>query len=162
MFQKLLLEETIHLGIEASDFKEALSLLVQKIPSWALPASSHPDILKRLIDREQLGTTALGEGIALPHCLSPAFQQPIALLGISKQGIAFQSLDGKPVHFVFMLGLPAAENAGILKKQILGSAEHFLKDRFFRERLKIADSAEEVLECILRESSFSLPASLNR
>lgn len=162
MFQKLLLEETIHLGAEAPDFQQALALLVSKIPETILPKQSQPEILKRLIDRELLGTTALGDSIALPCCVSPLFQSPIALLAISRKGVPFQSLDGQPVHFIFFLGLPVSENAGVLKKQILGSAEHFLKDRFFRERLKIAESAEEVLECILRESSFSLPAALNQ
>jgi len=78
---------------------------------FGVPAS---EVLEKLTDREQLGSTGVGSGIAIPH----ARVEVPALSGLLlrlKEGITFESIDGEPVDLVFLLLAPAADNANHLK-----------------------------------------------
>ncbi len=54
------------------------------------------DLLDKLLKREELGTTAIGKGVAVPHCRATGLASPVLLLGLSKDGVPFQAVDGKP------------------------------------------------------------------
>ena len=153
MFQHLLREETIQLGITAGNGEEAIAQLIHGLPAWDLDATKKTEVVRLLIEREKFGTTAIGDGIAMPRCMTSAVTHPVAVLGISRSGVAFPSLDGDPVHMIFMLILPETEEADLEKQRILHSAEAFFRDRFIMERLKIAESPEDAFEVILREGS---------
>ena len=109
-------------------------------------------ILELLLLREEIGTTAIGHGIALPHCFSSEVSDPIVAFGVSPRGISYPSLDGRPVHFVFMLILPKNESSERLKRQILQNIKWFLCDRSMRERLKAARNAAEIHQLIVPET----------
>jgi len=154
MLQHLLREESIRIGLEAEDQILALKKMVNLLPSWGIELEDKSDLLIRLLNRERFGTTAIGGGIALPHCIFPGISLPLASLGISKEGICFPSLDGKPVHIMFLLVLPEHEDSDRMKDQILHHGSNFFRDPFWRERLKISTNPEEVYELIVRESNL--------
>src|ERR1700692_5060646 len=65
-----------------------------------------------LLKREELGSTAIGRGVAIPHARLPDLQRPYGLLAKLKHPIEFDAIDGQPVDIVFVLLLPAAEESG--------------------------------------------------
>jgi mannitol/fructose-specific phosphotransferase system IIA component (Ntr-type) len=148
----LLHEENIVAGLDALNREDALRKIVDALPDWSLRGIEKKKILKLLILREQIGTTAIGHGIALPHCFSSEVQETIVAFGVSPEGVPFPSLDGRPVHFIFVLILPQNEGAERQKRQILQNIKWALCDRSMQERLKAARTASEIHQLIVPES----------
>lgn len=90
-------------------------------------------LLHVLEEREQLASTAIGDGIAIPHGKLDNIDQLIGVLGRSVPGLAFDSIDGKPTHIVFMLVAPS-NSAGIHLKA-LARLSRLFRDPGFRQRL---------------------------
>jgi len=105
-----------------------------------------------LMEREKLGSTGIGQGIAIPHAKSDQAKTVVAAFGLSKKGIAFDALDGDPVHIVFLLIAPPDAAATHLKA--LARISRMLKDKFFRQSLREAKSTEELLRLIREEDRF--------
>jgi len=116
-------------------------------------AAGHPEIdrarlVQALEDRERLNSTALGEGVAIPHGKLPGLRRVVAAFGRSPGGVDFQSLDGKPTHLFFLLVAPEDSAGAHLKA--LARISRLLKDEAFRRRLIEAGTANE-LYAIIRE-----------
>jgi PTS system nitrogen regulatory IIA component len=86
-------------------------LLLQEFAAKAAPGLGMPveTIASCLLKREDLGSTGIGRGVAIPHARLPDLQRPFGLLAKLKQPIEFDAIDGQPVDVVFVLLLPAAE-----------------------------------------------------
>lgn len=151
MKHPLLREENIIVGLEASNREEALKKIMDRLPVWSLNGIDKQKTFELLMLREQFGTTAIGRGIALPHCFSPEIQEPVIAFGVSPNGIPFPSLDGHLVHFIFVLILPQREAAEQQKREILQNIKWFLCDRFLQERLKTAQTASEIYQLVVPE-----------
>lgn len=100
MIEKLFREDRILLDLKAKD-KEGV--LREMIAILNLPKDKEELLFSSLMQREKLGSTGIGKGIAIPHCRSVAVDNITLIVGISKEGVDFDSLDGKPVHIIFML-----------------------------------------------------------
>jgi PTS system nitrogen regulatory IIA component len=116
-------------------------------------AAESPDIdANRLVDvlweRERLGSTAIGDGIAIPHGKLPGLQSVLGAFGRHPDGVDFQSLDGQPTRLFFLLVAP--ENSVGQHLKALARVSRLLKESAFRERLTHADTQEE-LYAIIRE-----------
>lgn len=74
-----------------------------------LDDSAKQILLKTLLRREELGSTGIGRGIAIPHCRSLLVKDPTICVGVSRRGIEFDSLDGEPVHLFFLVVAPYQE-----------------------------------------------------
>jgi len=151
----LLREENIVAGLEARNCEDALRKIVGVLPPWNLQGIDKEKILELLILREQIGTTAIGHGIALPHCFSREVHEPIVAFGVSPAGVPFPSLDGRLVHFIFVLILPQNESAELQKRKILQNIKWFLCDRSLQERLKMADTSSEIYQMIVPETQHA-------
>lgn len=151
MARLLLHEENIILGLDALNQEDALRKIIAALPAWSLPGVNRQKIVELLILREQIGTTAMGHGIALPHCFSPQVHNPVVAFGVSSAGVPFPSLDGRPVHFIFVLILPQSDAAERQKRQILRNIKWFLCDRSVQERLKTARTISEIYHLIVPE-----------
>jgi PTS system nitrogen regulatory IIA component len=102
---EMLDESLVKLDLESSNGKDALSELVQLLVD-AGTLEQADGFLGKLLDREKLMTTALGDGVAFPHPREPQgslFARPKVVVGISSRGVDFDSLDGKPVHIIFLI-----------------------------------------------------------
>ena len=105
-----------------------------------------------LLEREALGSTGIGQGVAIPHGKSASVKVQSAALGISKRGVDFDALDGEPVHIVFLLVAPPDGAGNHLKA--LAKVSRLLKDKFFRQALKDAKSPDEILKIIREEDEY--------
>lgn len=156
MKHPLLREKHIIPELDASNCELALKKMIDSLPDLTLKGINRQKILKLLLLREQIGTTAIGQGIALPHCFSTDITSPIVAFGISPEGIAYPSLDGMPVYFIFMLILPATDEAEQMKRQILQNIKWFLCDRYLQERLRLARTATEVYQLLVPDFQHEL------
>jgi len=99
-------------------------------------------MLEILLERESLGSTGIGEGVAIPHGKSKDVKRLLASFGRSLPGIDFQSMDGKPAHLFFLLVAP--ENSAGIHLKALARISRLMKDQTFRKRLMGANSSEEI------------------
>jgi PTS system nitrogen regulatory IIA component len=107
------------------------------------------EMIKILLERESLGSTGIGQGIAIPHGKSSDVSKMVGAIGISKKGVDFEALDGEPVYIFFLLLAPADSAGPHLKA--LARISRLLKDKYFRDSLKNAPHKEELLKIIKRE-----------
>jgi PTS system nitrogen regulatory IIA component len=106
-------------------------------------------MLHVLLERERLGSTGIGDGIAIPHGKVPGLEQIVVSFGRSREGIEFESLDGKPVHLFFLLMAP--ENSTGLHLKALARISRMLRDPGFRKDLLDAKTDEELFRIIARK-----------
>ena len=106
-------------------------------------------VVEVLMDREKLGSTGIGEGIAIPHGKLKGLENLIVSFGRSRVGVEFDSLDGGPVHLFFLLVAPESSAGQHLKA--LAKISRMLKDVSFRESLVEADSAEAIYDIIVEK-----------
>ena len=90
-------------------------------------------VLKVLLERERISTTAIGEGVAIPHGKLNGVERVVGVFARSPEGIDFASLDGAPTHLFFVLVAP--ENAAADHLKALARISRLLKDEAFRRRL---------------------------
>ena len=103
-------------------------------------------MLQVLLERERLGSTGIGEGIAIPHGKLQGLDEILLSFGRSSEGISFDAMDGKPVHLFFLLMAP--ENSAGLHLKILAKISRMLKDTALRNNLLQAKSKEEIWRII--------------
>ena len=106
-------------------------------------------LVQALEDRERLNSTALGEGVAIPHGKLPGLKRVVAAFGRSAPGVDFSSLDGKPTHLFFLLVAPEDSAGAHLKA--LARISRLLKDDSFRARLMNAPNQGELYRTIREE-----------
>jgi PTS system nitrogen regulatory IIA component len=110
------------------------------------------DAINVLIEREKIGSTGIGYGIAIPHAKTEQIDGLVAGFGRSKMGINFDSLDGEPVNLIFLLLAPIKESAGLHLKA-LARISSLLKDKSFREQLINANGEKEIYKYIIDKDS---------
>lgn len=99
-----------------------------------------------LLDREKLGSTGIGDGIAIPHGKLPGLENLVVSFGKTIEGIDFDSLDGKPVHIFFLLMAP--ENSAGQHLKALAKISRMLKEKVFRKELMEAKTSDEIYNLI--------------
>jgi len=100
-----------------------------------------------LLEREKLGSTGIGDGIAIPHGKLNIIDALAISFGRSQEGIDFNAMDGKPVHLFFLLLAP--ENAAGQHLKMLAKLSRMLKDATFRKNLLEATSTEDLYRIIV-------------
>jgi PTS system nitrogen regulatory IIA component len=103
-------------------------------------------ILHILLERERLGSTGIGDGIAIPHGKIPGLDEMVVSFGRSREGIAFEAMDGKPVHLFFLLIAPESSAGQHLK--VLAKISRMLKDPAFRKNLLDAKNRDDLFRII--------------
>lgn len=115
------------------------------------PRIDHQTLLRVLVDREQLASTAIGEGVAIPHGKLSTVGEIVACLGRAPGGVDFDSMDGQPTFLFFVLVAPENSTGAHLKA--LARISRVFKDAEFRRRLLAADDAEAMYRVIAEEDS---------
>ncbi|MBI3768875.1 MAG: PTS sugar transporter subunit IIA [Deltaproteobacteria bacterium] len=139
--------EAIVPEMRATSKPEALQELAAALAK-VHPTTDQERLVEALLEREELGSTAIGEGIAIPHGKLPGIGNVVAVFGRSPAGIDFDSLDGSPTRLFFLLVAPE-DSAGVHLKA-LARISRLLKDRGFRERL-FAGATREALFATIRD-----------
>lgn len=112
---------------------------------------SKDSLMKVLVDRERLASTAIGEGVAIPHGKLDAVGKLIACVGRAREGVDFDSMDGRPTHLFFVLVAP--ENSTGVHLKALARISRLFKDPEFRSRLLAAGDAHDMFEVIADEDA---------
>ena len=107
------------------------------------------ELLKVLLEREKLGSTGIGNGIAIPHGKLDGINEILLVFGRSKSGIPFDALDNKPVHLFFLLVAPSNSAGAHLKA--LARLSRLLKDKNFRDVLLDVPDAHSLYTAIIEE-----------
>ena len=100
------------------------------------------DIVRAVMRREQLGTTGIGHGIAIPHSRHPSVDRLIGTMAIARDGLPFESLDGEPVYVFVLLVSPQERPGDHLRA--LEAVVRTMRDEEFVRRLRTAKSREEI------------------
>ncbi|MDR0324270.1 MAG: PTS sugar transporter subunit IIA [Treponema sp.] len=114
ILQEVLLPEFIKIGMEAEDKDEAFEELVAHY-CQADGSDAHNKILEAIVAREEKMSTGIHKGIAVPHGKTTAVETIKSVLGISRKGIQYDSLDGEPVYLLFMIISPAEDSEKYLR-----------------------------------------------
>jgi fructose-specific phosphotransferase system IIA component len=125
--------------------RELVGLLVN---AGAIKEKDVHKLVQILLKRESLGSTGIGQGVAIPHGKSDCVAKLVAAFGVSRTGVNFDALDGEPVSLFFLLVAPEDSAGPHLKA--LARISRLLKDKHFRESLK-ASKDEKALLKIIRE-----------
>lgn len=110
-------------------------------------------LLAVILEREKIGSTAIGEGVAIPHGKLPEVKQVFAAFARSRAGVDFDSQDGTPTHLFFLLVAPEESTSEHL--EALARVSRLVKDPSFRESLMQAETADEIMG-IIKTKDLSL------
>jgi fructose-specific phosphotransferase system IIA component len=140
-------ESLIHLGLEGRSKSEILSRLVELLASGGIIREKDA-LLESLIEREGLGSTGIGHGVAIPHSRSREVERPAIAFGRSLQEVDFDSIDGQPTRIFFLLIAP--ENGSNDHLHLLARIARLMRDAPTREKLLQMETSAEVIELLGR------------
>jgi PTS system nitrogen regulatory IIA component len=140
-------KEAVIDDLKAVDKKGVLEELA--VPVAKISGINHEDLVKVLMEREQLGSTGIGDGIGIPHGKVKGLNSLILGFGLSQKGVDFDSMDGLPAHLFFLLITP--ENSTGLHLKLLARISKMLKNDIFKEKLLRATSTDEIYSIIKEE-----------
>lgn len=138
-------EQCVRVGLEGEDKEEVFEELVDALVRSAR-ITDREGALACLWEREHLGTTGIGGGVAIPHGKHSSITQLTAAVGTNMAGIEWEAADGQPVYLVFLV-LAEAHNPGP-HVQLLAEIARLLKTPGLRKRLVEAGRADEVIRLI--------------
>lgn len=141
-------EEGVISDLQATDklsvLKELTRVLIKPYPSRLAE-----EIIQAVLNRERLGSTGIGEGVAIPHGQHKRLEDFIVSFGRSIKGVNFDSIDQKPTHLFFLVIGP--ENSEVNNLKLLSRVATLLKNTSFREQLMKAHSQRELFQLITEE-----------
>ena len=147
---ELLGEESVLLDFKARDKWEAIERLVEKlVESGRLKATHRKSVLDALVARENVASTGMGLGVAIPHAWTDILETGTAAVGISPQGIPFQSEDGKPATLIILLVSP--RHSAQKHVRTLAAIARLLNYEEMRTALLNAKTPAEVVRIVKEE-----------
>ena len=138
----------IKIGLAATEKEGILKELVDVLAE-VKDVGDRKSIVKALLDRENLGSTGIGQGIAIPHGKTDRVKELVAVLAVSRKGVNFDALDGEGVYIFFLLVAPKDTAGPHLKA--LAQISRLLRDSYFCELMKRCQTPDELYELIKRE-----------
>ena len=151
----LIVKEAIDPNLEATTRDEAIGLLIDKlIDAKVLDKAQRDDFIKAIIKRERRGSTGFGHGVAVPHVKHPEIETLTAAVGVCKDGIDFNALDGQPVHSIFLIISPEQKPEEHL--EAMEAVFSHLSQETFRSFLLQANTIEEVMTLLEEADSSTL------
>ncbi|MDD2927638.1 MAG: PTS sugar transporter subunit IIA [Candidatus Omnitrophica bacterium] len=147
---EFLSKKAILTDIKSVKKEDVIKELVEAlIAAGDIEKRSRNKLIESLMSREALGSTAIGQGIAIPHAKSDCVEKLVAAFGLSKKGVDFDSLDGEPAYIFFLLVAPQDSAGPHLKA--LARISRLLKDKYFRDTLRSCEDDKAVIKIIAQE-----------
>jgi fructose-specific phosphotransferase system IIA component len=141
----LIKDKYINLDLKSNSKKKLLIELVEFV-SRSAKLKNKKTILNEILKREKLGSTGIGNGVAIPHAKSDKMRDFVLTFARHNEGIDFEALDGAKTFIFFMLTSPKVEVGNHLK--ILAQISRLVKDKFIVDCLKKAKDKKDVLRII--------------
>lgn len=136
-------KEAIILDLKSKSKIEVMRELVRALKDSKIELDVE-EVVQTLVERERLGSTGIGDGVAIPHGKVKGITKVVAAFGRSKKGVDFDALDGKPVKLFFLLLAPVESTDVHL--QALAKSSKMLQNKKLREKLLSANSKDEIFE----------------
>lgn len=146
----VLKKESIIPNLYSKTKSEVIRELSEKVAT-IYPNFNRENLISVLLEREKLCSTAVDEGVAIPHGKMSGISSIIVAFGRSIEGIDFESLDGNPTHLFILLIAP--ENSSGVHLKLLARISRIFKNPDFRSRITKAASQDEIYELILQEDA---------
>lgn len=146
--REILTKECIQPNLESTT-KDAVIRELAKLMASIHQNVEEGALTEVLTERERLGSTGIGHGVAILHGKLSSLNNIITGFGRSIKGLPFDAQDGKPVHLFFVLIAP--KNSASLHLKAMARLSRLLKDAHFRNRLFEADTAEKIYDVIIDE-----------
>ena len=143
--------DAISLNFEAQDKKTAITEMVELLAECK-KIKKPAEVIETVLEREKLGSTGIGQGVAIPHGKTDSVADQVGALAISQKGVEFNSLDGEPVYIIFLLVGPVEVAGQHLKA--LSRISRLFKDKFFRQALRDAKTKDDVIKIIEQEDAY--------
>ncbi|MEK6259741.1 MAG: PTS sugar transporter subunit IIA [Planctomycetota bacterium] len=134
----------IPVGSKESAIRSMVSALRQ---AGSIKDSDEEGIVAAILKREELGSTGIGRGVAVPHTKHPSVDKLIAAIAVSKEGVDFSSLDGEPVFVMFLLVSPP-DRPGDHLRGLENISRHLRNDKFCKF-LRTSKSAQDIWDLLL-------------
>lgn len=155
-FRNFIREETIQAELTADTKDDVIRELVEQLVAAGRIEPHHSDeIVGLVMERERLGSTGIGRGIGIPHTKHSAVAHPVAAVGVSEQGIDFDSLDRERTHVFFLLVSPPGHAREHL--QALENIARQLHDDMFCRLLKQSRTGAAVMELLYEADENEQP-----
>jgi fructose-specific phosphotransferase system IIA component len=151
---ELLNENAVSLRLRAREKREALVELVNLLEAGH-GFNSQGEILDRVMRRESMMTTGIGNGVAIPHGKARSVDRMAAAVGVSQEGLEFESEDGQPVYLLVLLVSP--ESATTQHVRVLANLSRLLKEESVRKGLREAKSPEAFMSVLHAAESVFIP-----
>jgi len=146
-------KDSIIVGLKQKSKKKILSAVLEHlIAKKKIGKDGEKEILKNLLQREEMGSTAIGGYIALPHARINSVKDIVLCFVVSREGIEFDSLDQEPVNIIALL-LSNQKEAGLHLK-MLAFLARMLRDKYFVQQLKNATTSEDVLALVNKQQQL--------
>lgn len=142
--------ELILSGLTATDPAGILQTFADRLAEAGVVKDAG-ELFRRLREREQLSSTGIGSGIAIPHCKMPGLKQAVLAVGLARQGVDFGAPDGQPVRLFFLVVSPEASPAEHLR--VLAAISRWLKTGHNAERLLEGQDPQEVYRFLEEEGA---------
>ncbi len=137
--------------LQAQSKEDLLAEIAAHLTAVADTGLSPTSVQAALLGRERLGSTGVGESVAIPHAKIPGLRMLTACFGRSSEGVPFESVDQQPVRLVFVLLVP--ENSAGVHLKALARIARLLKNPSFRDRLLSLPDAHALYEAFLEEDA---------
>lgn len=139
--------QSICAELTSTDKVSVISELVDAlVKAGDINESDRDDIIKAIMKREDLGSTGIGRGIAVPHTKHPSVSKLVGTVGVSSAGVDFESLDGEKVQLFFLLVSPPDRPGDHLRA--LENISRQLRDETFCRFLKQSKSPEDIIQLL--------------
>ncbi len=146
-YSQLFKEKNIVDDVKAVEKREAIEELIDAAVSRGFcPKTKKKVIMESLLDREKLGSTGLGHGVAIPHVKIDGLQGAVSLLARSKEGVDFNAVDGEPVHIFFLLVSSSKDAEGHLS--ILQWISRLARHQDFGSFVRNAKDSKEIFSIV--------------
>jgi len=142
---QILEPECIKVPLAGRDKESVITELVDILDANKLLVDKN-DVLQAVLSRENTRSTGIGSGIAIPHGKCKGVEDLVMAIGISRQGVDFQSIDNKPVHIIVLLASPTDRTGPHI--QALARISRLMLDEEFKNKLQNAASARELYDLI--------------
>jgi len=144
---EVLHKDAILVNLTSRDKKGVIEEMAE--PVARIAGVDKPTLIQVLMERESLGSTGIGMGIAIPHGKLKSVGSLVMGFGISRKGVDFDTLDGRPAYLFFLLLTP--ENSTGLHLKALARIARMLKNELFKEKLLRAQTSDDVITVIHSE-----------
>ncbi|MGR3177045.1 MAG: PTS sugar transporter subunit IIA [Candidatus Anammoxibacter sp.] len=144
---EFIVKDAIIPDLKSTEKKEVIKEMVDALKEAnSINKDEVKDILRALNKREELGSTGIGKGVAVPHTKHSSIKSIVGLVARSVNGVEFDALDGEPVYLFFLLLSPSDSSSSHLSA--LERISNVIRDGDFRRFIKEASSKKEIIETI--------------